>query len=250
MKQFEARMHVLATALVMLSAACSGGGGGGGGSGGGGGTGPTVITESEPNNTPNTANFGGSYDPGTHVQLNGHVNQFVPGGPGDIFDAYRITAHTSCKITFSLSGENPSADMALDLYDLNAQFVTSYNFHGAGSPEVGTNVAGTGDVFYLVVGSLTAETEYTLDLVASDPADSPEQSCGQASSGTAERIASLPAVDRVRVEAFLNGCAAQRELDPVILRRLISLQFDDKGGLIVQTASQTSEGWTVVTRSK
>lgn len=194
--KFESRLAVVGSLALILCEACSGGGGGGG-------TTWNNITESEPNNNLLQPNDGGAHNVGSKTRLKGHLDEYGVGV--DTVDVWRISAGAACTINYTLRSDSPTADTVIDIYKVaipNDVYIDTIDTASAGAPEIGARALNTGDAYKLAVFCNDADSEYTLELVATAPVaplvqpefeDTTEQ----------QRLAQLPERDRDRVQRLM-----------------------------------------------
>jgi hypothetical protein len=121
---------------------------------------PTYF-ESEPNDTPASANDFGTLVNGDHFFIEG----FSTDRGTDPFDGFAFTAGAALHVDFYLYTDNPAADLDVCLYDpLLDQTLAC--FATAANPELGgVDVVGAGFEFQLVVESFAGESSYALEIV-------------------------------------------------------------------------------------
>tara|TARA_R110002126_G_scaffold10067_3_gene45041 strand:- start:42 stop:806 length:765 start_codon:yes stop_codon:yes gene_type:complete len=148
-------------------------------------TGPLVLAEVEPNDSPFDATFSDELDATTHLVIDGYV-QRAPGF--DVQDHHPFLALEPMIVEFYLAGDGQLADLDLSVWDDDlGTYVLTYQ--SPFDPEKGAfTVLSSGTLFQLAVTSPFEDAYYTLEIVtypmhfASPEAVSPATSEGSDSS--------------------------------------------------------------------
>lgn len=145
--------------LALAVAGCSGGHGHGHG---GGHSGPPVLDEIEPNDSPYQPDFLGGVDSVSHFVVAGHVEAVGH----DVYDHFELVAEEPVGIEFYLHGLAHHADLDLCLWDPDLEEIVAC-YDGPWNPEEGYfTLDWPGKRVVLLVEAWIVDSAYDLEILA------------------------------------------------------------------------------------